>query len=201
MALVKRLVKGSPLSFSEGDGNLDFLYQLAANSGSSSVTGSFNVTGSTNIIGPVNLTGSFNSSGSVGVRGTVVITGSLLISGSISVVGDLFPYREFVGTFVQTGTSAPSVTVLYNTFPQSFTWVRDSAGQYYALITIDPAYSTPIVIGATESSNISDKNSFKFYTNDGQHKIAVFVRRISNGSFADLNDSSGYSIVFRAYKN
>lgn len=39
MALIKRLVKGSPLTFAEGDANLDYLYSLAVNTGSFAVNG------------------------------------------------------------------------------------------------------------------------------------------------------------------
>ena len=39
MALVKRLEKGSPLTFAEGDANLDY---LASNTGSLVTTSSFN---------------------------------------------------------------------------------------------------------------------------------------------------------------
>jgi hypothetical protein len=42
MALTKRLVKGSPLTFQEGDDNLDYLENLATNTGSFVTTSSFN---------------------------------------------------------------------------------------------------------------------------------------------------------------
>ena len=42
MALTKRLVKGSPLTFQEGDDNLDYLETLATNTGSFVTTSSFN---------------------------------------------------------------------------------------------------------------------------------------------------------------
>jgi hypothetical protein len=40
MALTKRLVKGSPLTFAEGDANLDYLEAVATNTGSFATTGS-----------------------------------------------------------------------------------------------------------------------------------------------------------------
>jgi len=74
MALVKRLVKGTPLTFEEGDGNLDYLYGLSTN------TGSFITQ---------EQTGSFLKSYQTGSLGPTVVTGSLLVSGSISQTGSL----------------------------------------------------------------------------------------------------------------
>lgn len=54
MALTKRLVKGSPLTFAEGDANLDYLAALATN------TGSFAITGSNTFIGDQIMSGSIN---------------------------------------------------------------------------------------------------------------------------------------------
>lgn len=87
MALVKRLVKGSPLTFAEGDANLDYLYQLATNSGSSGVTGSFNVSGGLGVVGPVTATGSLTVTGSMSITGSFSFhnsTGSVLYLPNIS---------------------------------------------------------------------------------------------------------------------
>jgi len=40
MALIKRLIKGAPLTFAEGDANLDYLEALATDTGSFATTGS-----------------------------------------------------------------------------------------------------------------------------------------------------------------
>jgi hypothetical protein len=91
MALVKRLEKGSPLTFAEGDANLDYLYSLATNTGSASVTGSSNVSGSLGVVGPVTVTGSLNLTGSVQITGSLSFqnsTGSVMylpyVSGSFT---------------------------------------------------------------------------------------------------------------------
>jgi hypothetical protein len=91
MALVKRLVKGSPLTFAEGDANLDYLYQLATNTGSSAITGSSSVSGSFNVVGPATVTGSLNLTGSIGITGSFSFqssTGSVMylpyVSGSFT---------------------------------------------------------------------------------------------------------------------
>lgn len=93
MALIKRLSKGSPLTFAEGDANLDYLFSLATNtgslnvSGSSTVTGSVNVTGSSTVTGSFNVVGSTTTTGSVNITGSVTTTGSFNVTGSINVVG------------------------------------------------------------------------------------------------------------------
>lgn len=97
MALVKRLVKGSPLTFAEGDANLDYLYQLATSSGSSSTTGSSAVSGSLNVVGSSTITGSSNVSGSVGIVGPVRVTGSLNLTGSIGITGS-FSFQSSTGS-------------------------------------------------------------------------------------------------------
>ena len=89
MALVKRLVKGSPLTFAEGDANLDYLYQLATSTGSSSVTGSVNVSGSSTVTGSFSVFGPANVGGSLSVSGSSTVTGSMIISGSSNITGSL----------------------------------------------------------------------------------------------------------------
>ena len=59
MALVKRLVKGLPLTFAEGDNNLVYLETLALNA---ATTGSNSFTGSQTITGSVIATGGFTGS-------------------------------------------------------------------------------------------------------------------------------------------
>jgi len=51
MALIKRLTKGSPLTFAEGDANLDYLETLATNTSSFATTGSNVFRADQNIIG------------------------------------------------------------------------------------------------------------------------------------------------------
>ena len=112
MALVKRLEKGSALTFAEGDANLDYLYQLATSTGSSSVTGSVNVsgsstvTGSLNVFGPANVGGSLTVSGSSNVTGSFGVSGPSNLSGSLRVVGssNLTGSMNVTGSFGITGS-------------------------------------------------------------------------------------------------
>lgn len=60
MALTKRLVKGTPLTFAEGDENLDYLYGLATNTGSFITNqGPISISGSLTVTGSCTVTGSF----------------------------------------------------------------------------------------------------------------------------------------------
>ena len=67
MALIKRLTKGSPLTASEMDTNLDFL-QSQITAGSSGTSGTSGVTGTS---------GAAGSDGTSGTSGTSGITGDL----------------------------------------------------------------------------------------------------------------------------
>jgi hypothetical protein len=80
MALVRRLIKNSPLTFAEGDANLVYLEGLAINTGSfatkagdNSFSGSQIITGSLNVIGSTLLTGSLTVSGSITTTGTLTV--------------------------------------------------------------------------------------------------------------------------------
>lgn len=77
MALVKRLVKGSPLTFAEGDANLDYLESLGTRatfpySGSAKITGSLLISGS-----------GLNTIGNQTILGELIISGSGLNDGFI----------------------------------------------------------------------------------------------------------------------
>jgi hypothetical protein len=141
MALVKRLVKGSPLTFAEGDANLDYLYELATT--------------------------------------------------------PTLPYQEFVGRFVQTSTSNPVVTVISNTFDQTFTWTREDVGIYSTSVT--NGSNNLVVIGSSFSSRISDRNLFIFANASPGWKISVYSRKYTDNQFVDFNSSDGFTIVFRLY--
>jgi hypothetical protein len=141
MALVKRLVKGSPLTFAEGDANLDYLYELATT--------------------------------------------------------PTLPYQEFVGKFTQTSTSNPVVTVISNTFDQTFTWTREDVGLYSTSVT--NGSNNLVVIGSSFSSRVSDRNVLIFANASPEWKISVYSRKYTDSQFVDLNSSDGFTIVFRLY--
>ena len=78
MALVKRLTKGSPLTFAEGDANLVYLENLAlSGSGGSINTGSFATTGSNTFTGNQSIT---NSTLRLSAGSPIVWTGSATLN-------------------------------------------------------------------------------------------------------------------------
>ena len=115
MALIKRLTKGSPLTFAEGDANLDYLFSLATNTGSLNVSGSSTVTGSLNVTGSSIFVGSITATGSVNITGSLAITGSISFQNSTGSVLFL-PYLS--GSFTTsslsnlTGSGAPFLFVI-----------------------------------------------------------------------------------------
>lgn len=69
MPLIKRLTKGSPLTFAEGDANLDYLETLASNTGSFATTGSNIFRANQSIIG-----GTLNVQAATSTAGAFVAT-------------------------------------------------------------------------------------------------------------------------------
>ena len=63
MALIKRLTKGSPLTFAEGDANLDYLEALATDTGSFTTTGSNTFTSNQTIQGTLNVNAQTQTAG------------------------------------------------------------------------------------------------------------------------------------------
>jgi hypothetical protein len=141
MALVKRLVKGSPLTFAEGDANLDYLHELATT--------------------------------------------------------PTLPYQEFVGKFTQLSTSNPVVSVVSNTFNQTFTWTREDVGIYSTSVT--NGSNNLVVIGSSFSSRISDRNLAIFANASPGWKISIYSRKFTDNQFVDYNQADSVTIVFRLY--
>lgn len=129
------------------------------------------------------------------------LTGSLFLSGSIIATNEIvapyvsLPYKEYVGNFTQLSTSNPVVNVRNNTFGETVTWVRDSAGQYSATL----ASSNPKLIVITTSYIAPNADKWAISFADGLSVIRVYVRKISDNNFADLNAADGFTIEFRSY--
>jgi hypothetical protein len=149
MALVKRLVKGSPLTFAEGDANLDYLENLAGNSTTfnnwtGSNTSQFSGTSS------YALTASYAlNAGGAGFpfNGNAIITGSLVVAGSSSgrsgITGSLQGTASFAitssyalnggvtsivaGTGISRSGATGSVTIT-NTAPDQTVSLTDGTG-------------------------------------------------------------------------
>jgi hypothetical protein len=94
MALIKRLTKGSPLTFAEGDANLDYLEALASNTSSYATTGSNVFRANQNIIG-----------------GTLFVQSATVTAGAFSATQNNFIELSLQNTSV--GPSASADFVVY----------------------------------------------------------------------------------------
>ncbi len=106
MALTKRLVKGSPLTFAEGDANLDYLAALATNTGSFAITGSNQFNGNQIISGSLAITGS--TQGNVSSLNILSNTASLDLS-----IGSFYTLQLVQGTntYINPSNISPGKTV------------------------------------------------------------------------------------------
>ena len=99
MSLIKRLVKGTPLTFAEGDANLDFLENLA------NATSSFATTGSNEFIGNQSIFGNLNVYGTSSIQYTT--SSQAYIGDSLIVLSTDLPSLRFGGISVyDSGSSA-----------------------------------------------------------------------------------------------
>jgi hypothetical protein len=94
MPLIKRIVKGTPLTFAEGDANLDYLEALALNTGSLATTGSNIFNASQNIVG-----------------GTLSVQSATVTAGAFSSTQNHFTELSLQNTSV--GPSASADFVVY----------------------------------------------------------------------------------------
>jgi len=113
-------------------------------------------------------------------------------------IDSLQPYTEYVGLFSQVGTSVPTVLVYNNTLPGSITWTRTSAGFYKGTLEAAFTYDKTFVTPMQHSITVADKHVFVY--NPSADEIYVLVRKISDGSFADLNQVQAIPIEVRVYK-
>lgn len=85
-------------------------------------------------------------------RGDFNVKGNLNVTGNISAAN--FPTQPtyvFYATVTQTGTSAPTMQVLVNTYGVTATWSRSSAGNY--------------TLSFTGVASITSGNTIAFFTN------------------------------------
>jgi hypothetical protein len=124
MSLIKRLVKGTPLTFAEGDANLDFLENLANN------TSSFAV-----ITGPNQFEGTQTIYGDLTVYGTSSIqyttSSQAYIGDSLIVLSTDLPSLRFGGISVyDSGSSALSGSLFWDSQRQHWVYANPSGSTY-----------------------------------------------------------------------
>lgn len=120
MALIRRVIKGTPLTFAEGDANLVYLEGLATNTGSFATNTSVTNLSSSLAIAIAAATneqnlGFFATTGSNTFQGSQTISGSIAVTGNVSASG-------FSGSFNGTGSYAISASfATTSSFAQNFT--------------------------------------------------------------------------------
>jgi hypothetical protein len=136
MSLIKRLVKGTPLTFAEGDANLDFLENLANN------TSSFAV-----ITGPNQFEGTQTIYGDLTVYGTSSIqyttSSQAYIGDSLIVLSTDLPSIRFGGISVyDSGSSALSGSLFWDSQRQHWIYANPSGSTYDGAMIISGPKNT-----------------------------------------------------------
>ena len=186
MALIRRVIKGTPLTFAEGDANLVYLEGLATNTGSFAVTtdsnsfsgsqiiaGNLNITGSTSLTGSLNVSGSITTTGTLTVRTLVVefISSSITYSSGSNKFGDqTSDTQTFTGSVGITGSLS-------------------SIGAFSITNNISASNSTQLSFGSNlflQTSGSSATNAFEIRAYGGSTYI--------NGGYAFLQPTQpGYN--------
>ena len=91
-------------------------------------------------------------------------------------------YTVYTALLTQAGTAAPVATILQNTTGGTFTWTRQSAGNY--TVTASTALFTvnKTIVFGNQGNEINDKFQWN-RTSDTTLDLIVYENRLNNGSF------------------
>ena len=91
-------------------------------------------------------------------------------------------YTVYTALLTQAGTAAPVATILQNTTGGTFTWTRQSAGNY--TVTASTALFTvnKTIVFGNQGNNLNDKFQWN-RTSDTTRDLIVYENRLNNGSF------------------
>jgi hypothetical protein len=135
MPLIKRLVKGTPLTFAEGDANLDFLENLA------NTTGSFATTGSNEFLGNQSIFGNLNVYGTSSIQYTT--SSQAYIGDSLIVLSTDLPSIRFGGISVyDSGSSALSGSLFWDSLNSRWIYANPSGSTYDGAMIISGPKNT-----------------------------------------------------------
>lgn len=108
------------------------------------------------------------------------------------------PYKEYVAQLGQAGTDAPWPEVINNTLGGNIAWTRTSAGQYVGTLSgATMPYEKTFILPKDQSFHLADRTA-NFVQTD-LDKIGIFVRKISDGELADLNQVQSIYLEIRVY--
>jgi hypothetical protein len=158
MAITLRSIKGSPLTYSELDGNFIYLSSSYALTGSNTFTGTQTINGNlivngTSSLGTVNITATVTGSTKFGnvITDTHQYTGSLFISGNLTPTGTLI------------GTAS---------------YALQSLSSSYSLTSISSSYA----LTSSYSLNVQNINTSSFCPNSATSSFAVTAINNFNGT-------------------
>lgn len=121
-----------------------------------------------------------------------------MVSDSIATVsggGGGSSYLVYTALLSQSGTSAPTATVLENTLGGSITWVRNSTGDYSGTLTgafvLDKTW-----VSCTLAANLIADEMFGFLRREDANTVNLVVR---NDSISHTDGFQGCSIEIRVY--
>ena len=91
-------------------------------------------------------------------------------------------YTVYTALLSQAGTAVPVATILQNTTGGTFTWTRQSAGNY--TVTASTALFTvnKTIVFGNQGNNLNDKFQWN-RTSDTTLDLIVYENRLNNGSF------------------
>ena len=91
-------------------------------------------------------------------------------------------YTVYTALLTQAGTAAPVATILQNTTGGTFTWTRQSAGNYTVTASIALFTVNKTIVFGNQGNNFNDKFQWN-RTSDTTLDLIVYENRLNNGSF------------------
>ena len=145
--------------------------------------------------------GRFSSNGSLNVLGNItaspaVLPNQVVVKSQLDAVGR--PYKVYTALLSQSGTNAPTATVLENTLGGTVVWTRNSTGNYYG--TLNGAFPIYDKIALFQGGDMWGTLPLKIirvqYLNS--NTIQIFTQQATDGALVD-NSLANTSIEIRVY--
>lgn len=112
-------------------------------------------------------------------------------------------YKEYVATVTQTGTAAPTATVLNNTLGGTLVWTRSTTGTYLATLTgAFPTASKVVIIPSFTSSDLAPAGSIALTSAvvDTANRLKFITATMDNAGARTVADSAlNISLIVRVY--
>jgi hypothetical protein len=103
-------------------------------------------------------------------------------------------FSRYLATLTQTGTGDPEVTILENTFGGTFTWTRNSAGNYTLTSEFDSFYAYPLMY--SHPSDVSGNALFsRLYRTSGNTATLI----VKDGSMTNIDGWSQITVEIKVY--